>query len=123
MYRIEFYEKRNGTSDVWNFLEELREKSKTNKDARIQYDQIIFYIDLLARNGTRLPSKITKYLEDDIGELRPGNNRIFYFYYEDGQYVLLHHFRKTSMKTPPRELARAKEARNDYLRQQKERRK
>ena len=36
MYRIEFYEKRNGTSDVWNFLEELREKSKTNKDARIQ---------------------------------------------------------------------------------------
>ena len=74
MYRIEFYEKRNGTSDVWNFLEELREKSKTNKDARIQYDQIIFYIDLLARNGTRLPSKITKYLEDDIWELRPGNN-------------------------------------------------
>ena len=123
MYRIEFYEKRHGTSDVWNFLEELREKSKTNKDARIQYDQIIFYIDLLARNGTRLPSKITKYLEDDIGELRPGNNRIFYFYYEDGQYVLLHHFRKKSMKTPPRELARAKEARNDYLRQQKERRK
>ena len=102
MYRIEFYEKRNGTSDVWNFLEELREKSKTNKDARIQYDQIIFYIDLLAHNGTRLPSK-------------------FYFYYEDGQYVLLHHFRKKSIKTPPRELARAKEARNDYLRQQKER--
>ena len=121
MYRIEFYEKRTGTSDVWDFLEELREKSKTNKDARIQYDQIIFYIDLLARNGTKLPSKITKYLEDDIWKLRPGNNRIFYFYYADGQYVLLHHFRKKSMKTPPRELARAKEARNDYLRQQKER--
>ena len=94
MYRVEFYEKRNGTSEVWNFLEELREKSRTNKDARIQYEQIIFYIDLLARNGTRLPSKITKYLEDDIWELRPGNNRIFYFYYADGQYVLLHHFRK-----------------------------
>ena len=105
MYRIEFYEKRHGTSDVWNFLEELREKSKTNKDARIQYEQIVFYL----------------YLEDDIWELRPGNNRIFYFYYADGQYVLLHHFRKKSMKTPPRELARAKEARNDYLRQQKER--
>ena len=42
MYRIEFYEKRNRTSDVWDFLEELCEKSKTNKDARIQYDQIIF---------------------------------------------------------------------------------
>ena len=35
MYRIEFYEKRNGTSDVWDFLEELREKSKTNKGNKI----------------------------------------------------------------------------------------
>lgn len=26
MYEIEFYEKENGESDVWNFLEELREK-------------------------------------------------------------------------------------------------
>ena len=121
MYQIEFYEKRNGVSDVWDFLEDLREKSATNKDARIQYEQIVFYLDLLAHNGTNLPSKITKHLEDDIWELRPGNNRIFYFYYADGQYVLLHHFRKKSMKTPPRELARAKEARTDYLRQQKER--
>ena len=31
MYRIEFYEKRNGTSDVWNFLEELREKARRTK--------------------------------------------------------------------------------------------
>ena len=68
MYQIEFYEKRNGVSDVWDFLEDLREKSGTNKDARIQYEQIVFYLDLLARNGTRLPSKITKYLEDDIWE-------------------------------------------------------
>ena len=37
MYSIEFYEKENGESDVWDFLEELREKAATNKDARIQY--------------------------------------------------------------------------------------
>ena len=30
MYIVEFYEKENGESDVWNFLEELREKSATN---------------------------------------------------------------------------------------------
>nr|WP_232203399.1 hypothetical protein [Selenomonas sp. FOBRC6] len=34
---------------------------------------------------------------------------------------MLHHFRKKSQKTPPRELFHVKEARNDYLRQQKER--
>ena len=42
MYIVEFYEKENGESDVWNILEELREKSATNKDARIQYRQIVF---------------------------------------------------------------------------------
>ncbi len=31
MYRVEFYEKRNGTSEVWNFLEELREKAGRTK--------------------------------------------------------------------------------------------
>ena len=30
MYEIEFYEKENGESDVWNFLEELREKSNSS---------------------------------------------------------------------------------------------
>ena len=41
MYEIEFYEKENGESDVWDFLEELREKSEKSKDARIQYNQLM----------------------------------------------------------------------------------
>lgn len=39
-YTIEFYETANGESDVWNFLENLRNKAATNKDARIQYKQL-----------------------------------------------------------------------------------
>ena len=81
MYSIEFYEKENGESDVWDFLEELREKAATNKDARIQYRQITLYIELLQNNGTRQPDNITKHIEENIWELRPGNNRVFYFYY------------------------------------------
>ena len=117
MYKIEFYENKRGESEVWDFLEALREKSQSSKDARIQYNQIIFYIDLLAKNGTNLPVNITKHLEEDIWELRPGNNRVFYFYYDDSQYVLLHHFRKKSQKTPKREITRAKAERDDYIRQ------
>lgn len=117
MYKIEFYEKDNGESEVWDFLEALRLKSKTNKDARIQYNQMIFYIDLLAKNGTNLPANVTKHLEEDIWELRPGNNRVFYFYYDQSEYVLLHHFRKKSQKTPKREIVRAKAERDDYIRQ------
>ncbi len=117
MYKIEFYENQRGESEVWDFLETLRVKSKTSKDARIQYNQILFYIDLLAKNGTNLPVNITKHLEEDIWELRPGNNRVFYFYYDESQYVLLHHFRKKSQKTPKREITRAKVERDDYIRQ------
>ena len=81
MYNIEIYTNRNGQSEILNFLEALRTKSKTSKDARIQYNQIVFYIDLLAKNGSNLPIKITKHLEEDIWELRPGYNRVFYFFY------------------------------------------
>lgn len=47
MYTVGFYENRNGKSELWEFLEELRIKAETNKDARIQYKQITFYIQLL----------------------------------------------------------------------------
>ena len=47
MYNIEFYEDSNGRSELWDFLESLRVKAATNKDARIQYKQISLYIQLL----------------------------------------------------------------------------
>lgn len=116
-YNIIFYEKKNGESEVWNFLETLRQKSSTSKDARIQYKQIALYIELLQNNGTRLPENITKHIDEDIWELRPGFNRIFYFYYDDNTFVLLHSFRKKTQKTPQREIEKAKSERDDYLSQ------
>lgn len=115
MYTVEFYEKANGKSELWNFLEELRIKSATNKDARIQYKQISLYIQLLQDNGTRLQDNITKHIDDGIWELRPGNNRVFYFFFKDDTFVLLHHFQKKSQKTPRREIEKAKSERDDYL--------
>ena len=82
MYNIEFYEDSNGRSELWEFLESLRVKAATNKDARIQYKQISLYIQLLEDNGTQLNENITKHLDDDIWELRPGNNRVLYFYFK-----------------------------------------
>ena len=82
MYNIEFYKDSNGRSELWEFLESLRVKAATNKDARIQYKQISLYIQLLEDNGTRLNENITKHLDDDIWELRPGNNRVLYFYFK-----------------------------------------
>ena len=98
MYNIEFYEDSNGRSELWEFLESLRVKAATNKDAR-----------------TRLNENITKHLDDDIWELRPGNNRVLYFYFKNDTFVLLHQFRKKTQKTPKREIERAKAERDDYL--------
>jgi hypothetical protein len=50
MYTIEFYEKDNGESEIWELLETLRIKASTNKDARIQYKQAVLYIQLLQDN-------------------------------------------------------------------------
>lgn len=115
MYTVEFYETTDGKSELWDFLEELRVKTATSKDARIQYKQISLYIQLLQDNGTRLGENITKHLEDDIWELRPGNNRVFYFFFENDTFVLLHHFRKKNQKTPRREIEKAKNERIDYI--------
>lgn len=114
MFNIEFYENSNGESDVLQFLENLRFKIRSDKDARIQYKQAVYCIQLLQENGTQLPANITKHLEDGIWELRPGNNRIFYFYFENNTYVLLHQFRKKTQKTPKKEFEQAKAERDDY---------
>ena len=115
MYNVEFYETQDGNSQIWEFLEELRIKAATSKDARIQHKQASLYIELLQQNGTRLNENITKHLEDGIWELRPGNNRVFYFFFQDNTFVLLHQFRKKTQKTPKREIEKAKRERDDYL--------
>ena len=114
-FEVTLYEFSNGESPVWDFLEGLRLKMESSKDARIQFKQVNMYIELLAQNGTNLNENITKHLEEDIWELRPGNNRVFYFCVQNNTFVLLHQFRKKSQKTPRREIDKAKRERDDYL--------
>ena len=114
-HNIIFYENSKGISEIWNFLETLRKKSVTNKDARIQYKQALLHIELLQLNGTQLPNNITKHIDENIWELRPGNNRIFYFFCDTDGFILLHSFRKKTQKTPIREIEKAKSERDDYL--------
>ena len=115
MYKIIFYEDKNGYSDLYETLLALTDASKKNKDARIQLNQIVYCIDLLKRSGTRITTNITKHIEDDIWELRPGNNRILYFYFKDNTFVLLHMFKKQTQKTPRSEIDQAKRERDDYI--------
>ena len=47
MFTVEFYETSDGESELWDFLDDLKTRALTNKDARIQLKQIEFYIQLL----------------------------------------------------------------------------
>ena len=114
MFKIEFYEDRNGYSELREQIRQLAINSKKNKNERIQNNKIWFFIELLNQKGTYLPSEITKHPRNDIWELRPGHNRILYFYFKDNTFVLLHMFRKTTKKTPYLELERAEQETNDY---------
>ena len=118
IFIVDFYETDSGYSPVRAFLDKLENKKETVKDARIQFEQASRYIDLLKENGTAgLSTDIAKHVEDEIWELRPGKNRVFFFYYRHGTYVLLHHCVKKTEKTPRREIERAKSEMNDHIRQ------
>ena len=114
MFNVVFYEDEYGHSELNDELLMLSSKSLSSKDARIQFNQIVYCIELLKKHGTRLPDKITKHIQDDIWELRPGNNRVLYFYFDHNTFVLLHMFRKKTQKTPKQEIKKAQKECNDY---------
>ena len=118
-YKLDFYRDKNGESEVLNFIYALKVASKTNKDARIQYNKMTSYINTLLDNGNTLSEKYIKHLDEDIWELRPGHNRVLYFCWLDNTFVMLHYFRKKTQKTPVSEIEQAKRERNIYIRRHK----
>lgn len=119
MYKIVLYEDRRGRSDVREFIKDLRLKSYSNKDARINFNKVVAYIDLLTEYGTRIGEPVVKHLDEKIWELRPLANRILFACDEGDELVLLHQFRKKSNKTPRSEIEKAKREIEDYRRRQK----
>ena len=115
MYNIIFYEDKNGYSELYEELMKIAKGAENNKNLRIQLKQITYCIELLKNQGTKLPINIAKHISEDIWELRPGNNRMLYFYFESNTFVLLHMFRKQTQKTPTSEIEKAKKERNDFI--------
>ena len=58
---------------------------------------------------------IVKLLKMIFGNLRPLNNRIFFFYFKDNKFILLHYFIKKTNKTPKKEIKKAKNRMNDFI--------
>lgn len=114
MYEVYFYQDQNGRQPVKEYLDELEEKSFKSKDARIKYNKIDQYIEILRRYGTAVGEPFVKHLDGDIWELRPLRDRVLFFAWQGSSFILLSHFMKSTQKTPKREIERAKNRMLDF---------
>lgn len=105
MYQIGFYEDERGREPVKIFLRELG--AKTDKDSQINVTKIREYILAVKRKGTYAGKPFVKHIKGDLWELRPLQNRIFFFCFNGDTIVLLHQFVKKTQKTPRKEIQKA----------------
>jgi len=115
MYEIIFYHDKGGRSEVVELLDDLGKKAQTNKNARVNRVKILAYLNILSQQGTTIGAPIVKHVEGCLWELRPMKNRIFFFYWKDSNFVVLHHFIKKTQKTPKKEIAQARLKLRDFL--------
>jgi len=106
MYEIHFYEDNSGHSPIFEYIYALAKR--TDKNSRINSNKINDYIQLLSEHGESTGEPYIKHIDNDIWELRPIKNRIFFARWADSGFILLHHFVKKTRKTPKREIQQAK---------------
>ncbi|MCL2171387.1 MAG: type II toxin-antitoxin system RelE/ParE family toxin [Defluviitaleaceae bacterium] len=115
MYNVIFYSDNRGREPIIEFIDDLRQRACADKNARINLNKIVAYIDLLCQRGTQIGEPFVKHLGGDIWELRPLNNRILFSHHKGKIYILLHHFAKKTNKTPLKEIKQASRNLADYI--------
>lgn len=105
-WQILFYEDHRGKSPVLEFIHELSAKDRAKINNALK---------LLEEFGTNLGMPHARRIEGRLWELRPGDNRLFYFLHLERKFVILHGFRKQSMKTPKKEIATTLRRMNELL--------
>ena len=109
-FELTFYEKRDWSLPVVEFLDSLPKKMRA---------KALREMDILKEYGNELREPYTKYLEDGIFELRiklgSDISRILYFFYDGRNIVLTNGFIKKTWKTPRGEIEKAKMYRKDYF--------
>ncbi len=113
MFNIHFYKDKSGREPIKEYLDKLC--SSKSKDGRIKQDKILFYLQILREYGIKAGMPYIKHIDGDIWELRPLRDRIFFFNWQADRFILLHHFKKKTQKTPKREIEQAKRNRDDFI--------
>ena len=114
-YDVEYYEKADGSRPAEDFI--------LSQDAKMQA-KIFATLELLEIKGPGLREPFSKPLGDGIFEVRAKQgsdiSRVLYFFVVGHKVILTNGFIKTTRKTPPREIDRAKRYRTDYQHKKEE---
>lgn len=95
MWNIAFYKDKRGKCPPLEFIENL---------PVVDQAKIRNALRLLQEFGTNLSMPHAKPIQGKLWELRPGGIRLFYFVFIEQTFVILHGYRKKSMKMPSREM-------------------
>jgi len=115
VFEIIIYKNQTGEDKVTEYITQLSKHAQTSKVHRIRINKIIQYLDLLRTHGTISGLPAVKHIDGKLWELRPTDDRIFFFYWQDNIFVLLHHFKKQTQKTPQREIDQANRNMKDFI--------
>jgi phage-related protein len=111
LFEIEYYTEK-GKTPVFDFI--LAQSPK-------EQAKILREIDLLEEFGLSLGMPHIKKMQgkENLWELRikhsSNNFRIFYLFFTGGKFVLLHGIRKTTGKTPVKDIKTAEKRRDNYM--------
>ncbi len=92
---VYFFVDKDGNRPVKEFIHSLTQKEQA---------KVYAYIAELKKQGNNLRRPMADYLEDGIYELRPKDNRFFYFFYLRDRAVLVHAIKKHVKKVPENNL-------------------
>ena len=95
MKGIYFFVDEKGNNPVREFVESLPDKEQA---------KVAAYVSELKIQGHNLRRPLADYLGDGIYELRPKNNRVFYFFFLKDNVILVHAIRKKTNKIPKEDL-------------------
>ncbi len=116
---ILFYETESGNSEVADFLESLYSKPES-KEKRIVRGRYKVCKNKLLERGLVQSMPHIEHLDGPIWQIRPLPYRILMYRNERNQVVYTSYFRKSSGKTPPHEIKKAKERMKDWEKRNQE---
>jgi len=92
---IYYFVDKDGSKPVKEFIDSLADKEQA---------KIYAYIAELKKQGNNLRRPMADYVKDGIYELRPRDNRVFYFFYLRDRAILVHAIKKHVNKIPEQAL-------------------